>query len=261
MQIFDHIDPTDLERRQLHLWFLTFTTVVVLAVGTALLMYPSVFSTPVVVSGQTQRQAFFGFCALAFLLLGYLVDRQLTITRLRRDLTHQKEEIVRVRSEASADLLGTLPDFSHFQDRLVMEYRRAVSIQQPLSLVMTVLKAPDYLPHSMEASTAYGDAAKALMRKLRGEDSIYLFSPGVFCIVLPGVTAANAYNVSSRLTEGLQDASGASSRFSFRIQVFNYPEHAKSARQLEEAVRPFIPKDLPGARPEALETASTQGSS
>jgi hypothetical protein len=80
------------------------------------------------------------------------------------------------------------------------------------------------------------------MRKLRGEDSMYLFSPGVFCIVLPGVTAQNAYLIAGRLTEGLQDASGLYSRFSFRLQVFNYPEHAKSARQMEEAVRPFMPK-------------------
>ncbi len=123
-----------------------------------------------------------------------------------------------------------------------MEYRRAASTQQPLSLVMVVLKSAPNLSDAVETSTAFGDAAKALMRKLRGEDSIYSFSAGVFCIVLPAVTAANAYLVAGRLKDGLQDASGASSRFSFQVEVFNYPEHAKAARELEEAVRPFISK-------------------
>lgn len=261
MQIFDRIDPANLDRRELQLGLLAFTLILVLAVGLALLMYPSVFSTPVELSGSTQRKVFFGFCSLALLVMGYLVDRQLMIRHLRRDLTKEQNEVVRIRHEASADLLGTLPGFAHFQDRLAMEYRRAASTQQPLSLVMAALKSSHFLPDSMEASTAYGDAAKALMRKLRGEDSIYLFSPGVFCIVLPGVTAKNAYLVANRLTEGLQDASGASNRFSFRIQVFNYPEHAKSARQLEEAVRPFIPKGPLGPALQELETTSTQGSS
>ena len=74
---------------------------------------------------------------------------------------------------------------------------------------------------------------------------MYLFSPGVFCLVLPGVSAQNAYRITSRLTEGLQDASGASDRFTFELRVFNYPEHAKTAREIEEAVRPFVPKSPP----------------
>ena len=242
MQIFDRIDPMNLERREWQLWLLAFTVISVLALGTALLMYPTVFSTPVVLAGATTRKAFFGFCALVVLLLGYFVDRQ-----LRQQVVHEQETIMRIRYEASADLLSTLPDFVHFQDRLAMEYRRASSTRQPLSLVVVVLKSALSVSDTAEVEIIFGDAAKALMRKLRGEDSTYLFSPGVFCIVLPGVEAKNAYSVAGRLTEGLHDASGVSSRFSFELRVFNYPEHAKSAREIREAVRPFIPKSPPQA--------------
>lgn len=259
MQIFDRVDPMNLERREWQLWLLAFTVIFILALGTALMMYPTVFSTPVVLAGATTRKAFFGFCALVVLLLGYFVDRQLVVRHLRQQLAHEQKTIMRIRHEASADLLSTLPDFVHFQDRLAMEYRRASSTRQPLSLVVVVLKSALSVSDTAEVEIVFGDAAKALMRKLRGEDSIYLFSPGVFCIVLPGVEAKNAYSVAGRLTEGLHDASGVSSRFSFELRVFNYPEHAKSAREIQEAVRPFIPKSSPqasAAEAEAVPSAS-----
>ncbi len=242
MQIFDRIDPANLERREWHLWLLAFTVILVLASGLALLMYPAVFSNPVVLSGVTMRKSFFGFCALSVLLLGYLVDREIVISQLRQRLAEEQKMVVRVRHEASTDLLGTLPGFEHFQDRLAMEYRRAVATHHPLSLVVVVLKPTRNLTDPTEVATAFGDGAKALIRKLRGEDSIYLFNPGVFCVVLPGVEASNAYRITERLTDGLQDASGVSGRFSYELRVFNYPEHAASAREIEEAVRPFAPK-------------------
>ena len=257
MQMFDRIDAASLDRREMQLLLLAFTVIFVLVVGMALLMYPTVFSTPVVVSGHTQRKAFFGFCALAVLLLGYLVDRQMMITHLRDQLVQEQEKVARARHEASADLLGTLPHFTDFQDRLAMEYRRASTTQQPLSLVMVVLEASPDFSHSNELSISFGDAAKALMRKLRDEDSMYIFRRGVFCLILPGVAAKDAYLVVGRLTEGLQDASGASSRFSFQIRIFNYPEHATSAREIEQAVRPFAPAEFPDSTAEETKPRPT----
>ncbi len=40
--------------------------------------------------------------------------------------------------------------------------------------------------------------------------------------------------------EGLHDAAGASNRFSFRISVFNFPEHVSTAREMEESVRSLL---------------------
>ncbi len=257
IRVFDRIDPGSLERRQWHLWLLAMTFLVIFATGMAMLMYPTVFEHPVVVSGPTQRKAFFGFCALASLMLGYLVDRQFLISDLRKRLAEEQKKIIRIRHEASADLLETLPDFERFQDSLAMEYRRAVTTHQPLSLEVIVLRVSRDLSDTTEVSTAFGDAAKALIRKLRGEDSMYLFSPGVFCLVLPGVEASGAYRVAERLTDGLQDASGASTRFSFDIRVINYPDHATTAREIEEAVRNFLPEGSLGqTRTELAETSS-----
>ena len=246
MKMFDHIDPRSLDRREWHLWVLALGMIVILATGMALLMYPTAFSDPVVLTGTTLRKAFFGFCALAVLLVGYLVDRQITLRALRRQILEQERRVRDLRQEASADFLETLPGFTHFQDRLAMDYRRASGSKQPLSLLIIDLKPIRDLSDTAEVSTAFGDAAKALTRKLRGEDSIYRFAPGAFGIVLPGVNVNDAYRVVTRLEDGLNDAAGASARFSFDIRVISYPEHVMSAREMEDVVRTHLPKEESG---------------
>lgn len=226
----------------------------VLVVGMGLLMYPTVFADPVILSGGTLRKFFFSFCALAILLVGYLVDRQIEISQLRRRLVEEQKLIVRIRHEASTDLLGTLSGFDHLRDRLAMEYRRAVTLNRPLTALIVALKAARDLAKTPEAVTAFGDAARALVRKLRTEDSMYLLGPGVFSMILPGVEASNAYQIANRLTEGLQDAAGASARFTFEIRVINYPEHAATATEIEEVVGAFASDELAPAMPHARQT-------
>lgn len=241
MRAFDQVDRKTLDRREWHLRILALAVIVILMTGMALLMYPAVFANPVVLSGITLRKTFFGFCALSALLVGYFIDRQIVIGNLRTRLVEEEKRIVDIRHEASADLLETLPGLDHFRDRLAMEYRRASNSHQSFSLLTIRLRPSRELSDTEEVQTAYGDAAKALTRKLRGEDSIYLFAPGVFGIVLPGVNASNAFRVVERLSDGLHDASGASERFSFDSQVINYPEHAATAREMEEGIRTFLP--------------------
>jgi len=139
MRIFDRIDHSNLEQREWQLWLLALTVLVVFAAGMALVMYPTVFSRPVVLSGITMRKAFFGLCALSLLLVVYFVDRQMVIRQLRRQLAEEQRRITRFRQEASDDLLRTLPRLDHFRDRLVMEYRRAAITEQLLSMVLIEL--------------------------------------------------------------------------------------------------------------------------
>ncbi|MBZ5561523.1 MAG: diguanylate cyclase [Acidobacteriia bacterium] len=242
MQLFDRVDPKSLDRRELHLWILALTVIFVLAIGVALLMYPTVFSRPVGLEGLPVRAVFFGFCGFSVLSMGYFVDRQVVIRNLRRQLHDQQQKVEQIRQQASADLLTTLPSLNHFRDRLAMEYRRASNTRQSLSLLVVELKPSRNHSGAKEIETAYGDAAKTLMRKLRGEDSIFLFASGVFGIVLPSVNARGAYSVRDRLMEGLEDASGASERFSFTIRVVNYPEHVATAREMEESIRHLLPR-------------------
>jgi len=250
MRVFDRIDPTTLDRRELHLWLLAITVILILATGTALLMYPTVFSDPIILTGPTLRKTFFGFCALSLLLAGYFLDRQVTIHQLRKQLTEEQNRMMQVRHEASAELLESLPGISHFQDRLAMEFRRASNTQRPLSLLEVQLKSSREFLDAREIATSFGDAAKALIHTLRREDSIYQFRPGVLGILLPDVSAADAYRVSDRIADRLRAASGASERFSFDMRVVNYPEHIATAREMEKAVVTLLPEqqpDLPAA--------------
>ncbi len=208
------------------------------------MLYPAAFSVPVVLSGPFVRKIFFSFCALSLLIVGYLMDRRIVVQHLRRRLIEEQGRARQLLNQASADLLETLPGLEHFRDRLAMEFRRAERAQLPLSLVIASLKPCGHLILPGDVNTAYGDAAKTMIRKLRGEDSIYMLRPGVFCALLPAVSAPSGRRVADRLAEGLTDASGASDRFSFKLRVISFPEQAATARELERAAADLV--EAPG---------------
>ncbi len=235
MKIFDRVQADNLEHRELHLSIFVSVTVIVLALGTGVLMYPMVFSrqNP---GDWSMRVAFFGYCALCALLAFYLWDRHGTIRRLRREMAEGRRQIAETRREASVELLKTMPNLSSFQDRLPMEFRRMASTTQKLSIVVITIKLPSDHSGPSETASALGDAAKVIGRKMREQDSIYILAPACFGTVLPGVDLNTAERVCARLTEGLADAAGASHRFQFELKVVNYPAHAASAHELLQAV-------------------------
>ena len=191
MDLFDKVDPKTLDRRHWQLSILSLGMILILGGGLALLMYPAVFGSNPPPAGHTSRTLFFGFCVLCVLMVAYLLDRQYVVYQLRKNLVEREAQIARLRQEASADLLGTLPGFSHFQDRLTMGFRRAAQTGEPLSLILVRLK-PSHTPDSpREISIALRDAARVLIRKLRTDDSLYLLSPSVFGIVLPNACRAD----------------------------------------------------------------------
>lgn len=242
MRVFDHVDPTALDRRDWQLWVLAIAVILVLASGLALLMYPLVFTQRLALSGLTLHRVFFAFCVLCFLLVGYLMERHLVIRRLRRQLIEEHQRSVGMLEQASADLLETLPGREHIQDRLAMEFRRATKSQQPLSLLVVGLWGSRELLAARAAAAAFGDAAKTLIRRMRREDSIYLLRPGLFGIILPGVGLGEAHRILERLCEGLTDACGAGERFTFDVRVINYPEHGLTAREMEQMALNSFPE-------------------
>lgn len=239
MHIFDHIDRTKLERRDAQLWMLAITMLVIFAVGIALLIYPAAFTMPVVLSGSFLKKIYFGFCALSLLVVGYLMERRIEISRLRAQLKEEESRRQRLLNEASADLLASLPSTEHFHDRLAMEFRRAANAELPLSLVLVSIRPAARLTDQADITNAFGDAAKAMLRKIRGEDSIYLFHPGVFGVVLPGVPASSARRVEERLGDGLAEATGANARFTAHLQAVTYPEDVATAREMDQAAKAF----------------------
>ncbi len=235
MKIFHRDQVENLEHSEMQLSVFVAVTVMVLAVGMAVLMYPVVFShqTP---GDRTMRVAFWGFCGLCVLLTIYLWDRHATIRRLRRQMAEGRRQIVETRRQASVELLKTMPNLGSFQDRLPMEFRRMATTTQKLSILVINIKFPAEHSSPSETASALGDAAKVISRRMREEDSIYILAPACFGAVLPGVDQSNAERVVARINEGLADAAGASRRFEFELKVVNYPAHASSAHELEQAV-------------------------
>lgn len=250
MATMDRQELDRLERRGLQLTILSAVFVLVLASGLAVFMYPLVFVHP---EGNkwTMRVAFFGFCALTLLFVSYLFDRQRSFHKLKQQLLMELERNVALQVQASADILKSMPDENHFWDRLTMEFRRALTMEKTLSLVLAKAKAgPRTSANDQKA--AFSDAAKAMSKKLRPTDSIYRLSDDLFGIVLPETDTLNAKRVALRLQEELQ---GVRARYgsTFDLAAYNYPEHVKSSHELEDIVKSMMPEkeewDIPAEVP------------
>src|SRR5438309_5099893 len=165
------------------------------------------------------------------------------------------ERNVTLQHQASVDLLQTMPDQNHFWDRLTMEYRRAMTMQRTLSILLVKAKPVGSSAKEQDGtSEAWSDAAKAMSRKLRPTDSIYRLATDTFALVLPETDVLNAKRVAIRLQEELQTVR-AKHGVSFDITAHNYPEHVKSAHELEDIVKSllleqdeFTPVPVPAAK-------------
>ena len=243
MRFFDRAPSGNLDRREMQLIIFACSVIVVLAGGLALFMYPVVFSKTAWVASRTMSMAFFGFCILSILLTIYLWDRQATIGRLREQIKEERSKASEALKQASAELLETLPNFSSFQDQLSMEYRRDAAAKQNLSVLIVTTSIHSAFAEMSLNMSVLGDAAKAISRKLRGQDSLYLLTYGTFGVILPGADRLAAQRVSARLAEGLTDVAGVNNRFSFKVNTISYPEQASSAHDLELAVRDLLPEN------------------
>ena len=144
--------------------------------------------------------------------------------------------------QASADLLATMPNFNTFEDRLTMEFRRAVAAELKLSVLVISIKLNRAISEPSLGVSALGDAAKAISRKLREQDSTFLLKTAFFGVILPGVGQSGVQRVITKIAEGLSDAAGANDRFSYKIDAISYPEQISSAHDLELVVGGWLPE-------------------
>src|SRR5579863_5439484 len=242
MRMNDPIVSADLERREFQLSLFACSAIVILAGGLALLMYPAVLSRRENTPTTSPQIAFLGFCALSCLLVAYIVERQVTIHRLRKQMAADRKRATEALKQASADLLSTMPNFNTFEDRLTMEFRRAVAAELKLSVLVISIKLHGALSESSLGMSALGDAAKAMSRKLREQDSIFILKPAFFGVILPGIGQTGVQRFVSRIGDGLFDAAGASERFTFKIDAISYPEQISSAHDLELVVSGWLPE-------------------
>ena len=234
MLIFDRIRLQDLDRRIWQLWVLAIAMILILAGGLALHMYTLATGSAFALSRREMLQGIIGFCVLAILFTGYLIDRLMVIARLRKELEDEKKHNLEKRTRGNKELLKTLFGPGQFCDRLALELQRAVHGEVPLSGLTISLEVSPNLSDSEEIFSAFGEAVKAMMHKLRGEDSIYQFTSGVFGILLPGTGADTARSVAVRVADALNEAMGISKRYSFDIRITNFPDHAKTAPEMEK---------------------------
>lgn len=239
MSTIDRQELDRLERRGMQLTIFSSVFVIVLASGLAMFMYPLVFVHP---EGNkwTLRVAFFGFCVLTLLFVGYLFDRQRTFNNLKEQLLAELERNVALQLQASADILKSMPDQKYFWDRLTMEFRRSLTMEKTMSLVLVKVKNPG-APSANDRKSALSDAAKALSKKLRPTDSIYRLSDELFGIVLPETDTLNAKRIAIRLQEDLQTIR-ARYGITFDLTAHNYPDHVKSSHELEDIVKSMLPE-------------------
>jgi GGDEF domain-containing protein len=80
-----------------------------------------------------------------------------------------------------------------------------------------------------------------MSRKLRPTDSIYRLAPDLFALVLPETDVLNAKRIAVRLQEELQEVRSKYGKV-FDITAHNYPEHVKSAHELEDIVKSLLPE-------------------
>jgi len=243
MHIFDEIQPQQLDRRQLHLTVLASLAIAVLATGVALLMYPAIFSRAILLSSRSLQFAFYGFCLLSVLLVGYLWDRQLTIRRLTDQVRAEQRRNRELRLKASNDLLNMIPGMRGFKEQLFTQSQRADSKVAAFSVAVVRLYLSGTITQRIEEQIAFADAAQVIHRRLRLEDSIWTLARGVYGIILSGQDAVSGRQFTSSVELGLQDAAGVNSRFTADVQLLTLAGR-KSAYELEQAVNALLPRDL-----------------
>jgi len=237
MLIFDRVRLQDIDRRDWQLWVLAIVMILILAGGLALHMFALASTTGLWVSRRAILTGIIGFCVLAVLFAGYLVDRLIVIAHLRRELREEKKRNLEMRTQGNKELLQTLSGPTQFGERLGLELHRAAQSKLPLSGLTISLEVSPGISDADGIYSAFGDAVKAMMHRLRADDSIYQFTSGVFGLLLPGTGLDLARGVAMRVADALNEAMGISKRYSFDIHISNFPEHAKTAEQMRRLMR------------------------
>lgn len=244
IEILNRQELDKLERRELQVTVLSVVFVLVLAAGLAAFMYPLVFVHPDANNKWTLRVAFFGFCALVMLFIGYLLERQKTVRDLKQHLLAEVERNVALKHQANVDLLGSMPDATQFFDRLTMEFRRAKTMQKNLSMLLLKVNRETGSAKNADMAAVCSACAKAMTRRLRPTDSIFRLSPEVFGVMLPETDAVNAKRIAVRLQDELQVARAAFGVV-FELHPYNYPEDVVSAHEMEDLVKSLMPEQQP----------------
>ncbi len=220
-----------LDRQDWHLWMLSVLLMLVLGASLLSFMFPTAFWV-----GEEQlplrgsQRAFFGFLILLALALVYMLQRQATVRRLKRQLFQARAAALAAQRRAALQALVALPDRSQFRDALAMEYRRASTADGRLAVVL----------FGCEGLTReqIGDASYTLRYMLRRGESVFRVSEDSLGVILPGMESDDAAIFAAlareRIAAQVPDAG-------LRVEVIGYPQEAGSLAEFEARLRAVLP--------------------
>jgi PAS domain S-box-containing protein len=132
LQLPQHsIEPGQLEKQNLELFLLTLGMVLILTLGLVILMVPVVFwQRPTEILQDVWRKGFYGFLVLSLLFDVYLLQRQIKLRQLRRQLAQQRsdQELLLAAKKMDEALLHSIGEGVFAVDsesRLILLNRRA----------------------------------------------------------------------------------------------------------------------------------------
>ena len=213
-----------LERLDWHLWMLAILLIFVLGISLLSFMFPSTFWFGEQLPVQRPQRAFFGFCVLLALVLVYLLQRQATIRRLKRQLFRSQAETLAARREAAIHSFQTLPGMSQFRDTLAMEFRRASASRANLAVLMIMA--------SNATLEKLGEISNVLRALLRQGESLYRLSDTGIGIILPGLELNKAASFIAQAESFLGLPKGE-----LEVTLTAYPDHAGSLTELEQQLQ------------------------
>lgn len=218
------------DRLDWHLWILSFLLISVLGVSLLSFMFPSAFWmwTADGVAMNSSQRAFFGFCTMLGLTLIYLLQRQATVRRLKRQLFAAQVLVASSERTAAAEAFRNLPDTDQFRDTLAMEFRRAGSAGSSLAGVL--MAAPNAGPEAL------GTLARKVRQSLRRGESMYRISNHALAIILPNMDLVDARAFAGQVEQSMNPGGVA-----FESRITAYPEEVDTLSELEIRLRGALP--------------------
>lgn len=223
------LDWEALERQDWHLWILAILLMFVLGLSLLSFMFPTVFWFGGELALNAPQRAFFGFCVLLALLLVYLLQRQATIRRLKRQLYKAQSAATAAEQAASLQAFNSLPEVGEFRDSLAMEYRRASGSHTNLAVVL--------LDVSNASRVGLGEITSLLRNFIRRGETLFRVSEKCFGLILPGMESEDA----AVFAEGIKDRIGIHyARVPVTPTIIAYPEEVSSLAEFEGLLRTVI---------------------
>lgn len=227
MSTFAKSNPRDvswesLERDDWHLWILAGLLLLVLGIGLLSFMLPSVilFREGMPLHGVERVPASFGL--LMLLAMAYMLQRQVAVRRLKRQLFATLQDSLQRERNALVELFESLPAMALMRDALSVEFRRAKTSGGFVALLI--------FQFHTSAPPDSGRLARMLRGMLRRGEGLFRVSESALGLVLPNTSMAEAQELAAHAVDSLNKEC-PDATVSARISAF--PEEAQSYSEME----------------------------